>query len=251
MASEDFSTLKRKLLVDQTEEQIYQFIITTPYEIGEKLPNEFELAQRFGVGRSTIREAVKALAGKHIVDIRHGSGTFVIGWTPTDLDPLGLSKVQDKLQLAFDLVNVRLLLEPSIAEMAAINATAEDVEAILFQCDETERLIRADETYISTDIAFHSAIAKASGNMVIEQLIPIIDTAVMMFVNVTHKKLTEETVKTHRMVTQAIAAHDSTGAKCAMEMHLLYNREAIETLLKEQKEQRANRWRGKVQKDIR
>ena len=52
--------------------------------------------------------------------------------------------------------------------------------------------------------------------MVVEQLIPIIDTAVMMFVNVTHKKLTEETILTHRMITEAIANHDPIGAKAAM-----------------------------------
>ena len=59
------------------------------------------------------------------------------------------------------------------------------------------------------------------------QLIPIIDTAVMMFVNVTHKKLIDETIMTHRMIVEAIANHDPIGAKSAMVMHLNFNRTYI------------------------
>ena len=67
-------------------------------------------------------------------------------------------------------------------------------------------------------------------NLVVGQLIPVIDTAVMMFVNVTHKKLTEETILTHRMITEAIARHDPIGARSAMVMHLNFNRNCIRKL---------------------
>ena len=69
--------------------------------------------------------------------------------------------------------------------------------------------------------------------MVVEQLIPIIDTAVMMFVNVTHKQLTEETITTHRMIADAITAHDPIGARSAMTMHLTINRATIKKLYEE------------------
>ena len=94
------------------------------------LPNEFELGEKFGVGRSTVREAVKLLSSKGIVEVRRGSGTYVVTTAKGLSDPLGLRSVQDKNALALDLVNVRLLLEPGIAEMAALNATEEDVERI-------------------------------------------------------------------------------------------------------------------------
>lgn len=71
--------------------------------------------------------------------------------------------------------------------------------------------------------------------MVVEQLIPIIDTAVMMFVNVTHKQLTEETIMTHRAVVDAIAERDTIGAKTAMMMHMTYNRNLIKKLMKKEK----------------
>ena len=218
----EFSHLKNKLLAEQVEDQIYHYILDTPIEPGAKLPNEFELGEKFGVGRSTIREAVKLLSSKGIVEVRRGSGTYVV-----TTDPLGLRSVKDKNQLALDLVNVRLLLEPGIAEMAAHNATDEDIERLRRLCERVEAKIHDGDRYIEDDIAFHTCIAESSKNTVVEQLIPIIDTAVMMFVNITHKKLIDETIMTHRMIVEAIANHDPLGAKSAMVMHLNFNRTYI------------------------
>lgn len=117
---DEFSHLKSKLLAEQVEEQIYHFILDTPLSPGSKLPNEFELGEKFGVGRSTIREAVKLLSSKGIVEVRRGSGTYVLTTALGVGDPLGLSAVQDKTALALDLVNVRLLLEPGISAMSPL-----------------------------------------------------------------------------------------------------------------------------------
>ena len=220
----EFSHLKNKLLAEQVEDQIYHYILDTPIEPGAKLPNEFELGEKFGVGRSTIREAVKLLS---IVEVQRGSGTYVVTTTKGLSDPLGLRSVKDKNQLALDLVNVRLLLEPGIAEMAAHNATDEDIERLRRLCERVEAKIHDGDRYIEDDIAFHTCIAESSKNTVVEQLIPIIDTAVMMFVNITHKKLIDETIMTHRMIVEAIANHDPLGAKSAMVMHLNFNRTYI------------------------
>ena len=104
----EFSNIKRKLLAEQAEEQIYRYIIDTPFEIGSKLPNEFELAERFGVGRSTIREAVKLLASKGVLEVRRGSGTYVMNQTPANLDPLGLQGLGDRMSLALSLIHILL-----------------------------------------------------------------------------------------------------------------------------------------------
>ena len=216
-----------KLLAEQVEDQIYHYILDEALEPGAKLPNEFALGEKFRVGRSTIREAVKLLSSKGIVEVRQGSGTYVVTTVKGLSDPLNLRSVQDKNALAFDLVNVRLLLEPGIAEMAAQNATPEDIERLRRLCERVETKIHEGDRYIEDDIAFHTCIAESSKNMVVEQLIPIIDTAVMMFVNVTHKKLIDETIMTHRMITEAIANHDPIGAKAAMVMHLNFNRSYI------------------------
>ncbi len=140
------------------------------------------------------------------------------------------------MALALDLVNVRIILEPGIAEMAALNATQEDVLKLRNLCDSVERKIKIGDSYIEDDIAFHTCVAECSKNKVVEQLIPIIDTAVLMFVNVTHKKLTDETIMTHRAVTEAIAEHDPIGAKTAMMMHMTFNRNMIRQLMKDGRE---------------
>lgn len=233
---DDLSNLKHALLAEQVQEQIYQFIINTPLSVGARLPNEFELGQKFGVGRSTVREAVKLLVSRGILEVRRGSGTYVISTTPADLDPLGLRAAEDKMALALDLADVRIMLEPGIAEMAALHASPEDAEKLYALCRLIEKRISDGESYIDEDIAFHTCIAECSGNLVVKQLIPIIDTAVLMFVNVTHRRLTKETIQTHRAVTDAIAAHDPIGAKTAMMMHMIYNRDMIKQLMKEQEE---------------
>mgnify|MGYP002662544169 CR=1 FL=1 len=101
----DFSHLKNKLLAEQVEDEIYHYILDTPLEPGTKLPNEFELGEKFGVGRSTVREAVKLLSSKGIVEVRRGSGTYVVTTAKGLSDPLNLRSVQDKNALALDLVN--------------------------------------------------------------------------------------------------------------------------------------------------
>lgn len=231
-----FSDIKNTLLAEQVQEQIFQMILDKPFRIGEKLPNEFALGEKFGVGRSTVREAVKLLISRGILEVRRGSGTYVVGTTPSDMDPLGLRHLEDKMSLALDLADVRILLEPGIAEIAAHSATKEDIEKLRRLCGQVEEKIANGENYIPDDIAFHTCVAECSKNKVVEQLIPVIDTAVMMFVNVTHKKLMQETIMTHRAVVDAIAEHDSVGARTAMMMHMTYNRNMIKRLMNEKEE---------------
>ena len=128
---------------------------------------------------------------------------------------------------------VTTVLEPGIAEMAALNATPEDIKKLRDLCDQVEIRIKNGSSYIKEDIAFHTCVAECAKNKVVEQLIPIIDTAVLMFVNVTHTRLKEETIMTHRAVVDAIADHDSIGARSAMMMHMTFNRNMIRKLMKE------------------
>ena len=103
------------------------------------------------------------------------------------------------------------------------------------KCDEVENFYRAGKNHTKKDQAFHAAIAKASGNSVVESLMPTIHTAIITFVNLTYHKLMEETIQTHRAVTEAIVQGDSVGAKCAMIMHLTYNRQMLVKMMQERK----------------
>lgn len=225
-----FYNLKTEVLSDRIADEILTYIQTTPVKIGSRIPTEEKLCEMFKVSRSTVREAVKDLSSKGILRVKRGDGTYVIATRVKEYDPLNLQSVKDKLKLALDLVEVRLMLEPDIAALAAKNADEKDKADILRLCRIVEDRIEKEESYVEFDIAFHAAIAKASRNTVIKELIPIIDTAVMMFVNVTHKKLRSETVITHRMVAEAISKNDVEGARGAMNMHLTFNRNAIKEL---------------------
>lgn len=219
--------MNQKLLAPQVEEELMNYILHEPVKIGERIPNEYELAQRFGVGRSTIRETVKSLVTKGILEVRRGSGTYVVSTSSIEADPLGLAKFTDKYKLALELSEVRLMLEPEIAALACEYATPEQKEELKRLCDETEELYLSGKNHTQRDIEFHTCIARCSRNRVVEQLIPIIQTAVVTFVNLTHRKLMDETIETHRAITEAILNGDSVGGKCAMIMHLTYNRQML------------------------
>lgn len=228
--------LDNRLLGNQIEDELMKYILNEPIEIGEKIPNEFELAEMFGVGRSTVREAVKGLVSKGVLEVRRGSGTFVINTNSVENDPLGLSKQKDKYKLALELFEVRLMLEPEIAANAAKNASEEDLKQLKQLCDETENMYLSGKNHIPKDIDFHTCIAMCSKNEVVEILIPIINTAVMTFANLTHRTLMNETIETHRAITNAILERDSIGARCAMITHLTYNRQALLKMMKKNKE---------------
>lgn len=215
----------------QIEDELMKYILQKPVEPGQKIPNEFELARQFCVGRSTIREAVKGLVSRGILEVRRGSGTYVINTNTLDEDPLGLGKIEDKYKMALDLFEVRLMIEPEIAALACKNASEKELDRLRRLCDETEQLYRGGHNHISKDIEFHTCIARCSKNQVVETLVPLINTAVYTFANLTHRLLKEETLETHRSVTDAICKRDSVGARCAMMMHLTYNRQTIMKLL--------------------
>lgn len=229
-----FDKMNKRLLGTQVEEALFQYILQEPVEIGQKIPNEFELAEKFGVGRSTIREAVKGLVSKGVLEVRRGSGTYVISTSTLEEDPLGLSRFDDKFKLALELFEVRLMLEPDIASMACDYATEEELAQLKRLCDEVEEQYLAGINHIKKDIEFHTCIAKCSRNRVVEILIPVINSAVVTFANLTQRTLMKETIETHRAVTDAIMRRDSMGAKCAMIMHLTYNRQMIIRMMEEQ-----------------
>lgn len=234
-----FEKLDKKLLGDQIEDELLNYILQEPVDIGQRIPNEFELAEKFGVGRSTIREAVKGLVSKGILEVKRGSGTYVISTRSLDDDPLGLSRLQDKYKLALELFDVRLMLEPEIASLAAEYAEKEELVKLEKLCNETEQLYLSGKNHIPKDIEFHTCIAQCSKNRVVETLVPIINTAVMTFANLTHRILMQETIETHRAIVNAILDRDPVGARCAMVMHLTYNRQALVRKYKERQKMKA------------
>jgi DNA-binding FadR family transcriptional regulator len=154
-------------LSDQVTKKIRYDIDQHKYKAGEKIPAEPELMKLYGVGRSTIREAIKTLSMTGVLMVQQGSGTFV----NTDLQN---ETIDQQLRRAdFDEINaVRKLLEDETVRLATKNHTEKDLDEMK-QCLENRRLaIRTEQRQacVDADIAFHIAIARASSNQALADL---------------------------------------------------------------------------------
>ncbi|CVI65183.1 HTH-type transcriptional regulator LutR [Clostridiales bacterium CHKCI001] len=216
-----------KSLPEKLSDDIISFILKENLKPGDRLPNESILSEEMGAGRSSIREAMKLLASRNIVTIRQGSGTYVSSSPGIVEDPLGFTFVGDKQKLGEDLLEIRFLLEPPIAARAASNADEEDIKRIQTLCNEVEQLLMEGREHAEKDIEFHTAIGMSSKNIVVPRLLPIINSSIPLFIHLTGNVLRQETIETHREITNAIAAHDPSWAHDAMYLHLVYNRNRI------------------------
>ena len=212
-------------LAEQVAQEIKDYILEEKLKAGDKLPTETALAKEMGVARSTVREAIKRLESQNILTVRHGAGSFVTDQPGLADDPLGLDFIEDKERLAFDLLEVRNIIEPAIAALAAHHATPEQIAEMEQLYNQMEYHILHGQDYLEEDMKFHRAIAQASGNLVAPQLTPIITASVEVFTEGTHRTLLQETLNTHKAVLEAIKSGDSTWARDAMTLHITYNRD--------------------------
>lgn len=220
--------LNTKSLPRRTADAIINLLHTENYRIGAKLPNEPELAEMFEVSRSTIRAALSILREKGIVYTRRGSGTFVADYrreNDPEYDPLGLSLVYDKRKLAMDLLDVRLMIEPRCAMLAAQNADARDIEKLIQICDEFDALVAAGKSYVEKDMEFHLAVANCSGNPVIHGLIPYIHQMQILTNRIAPRRRQMATASEHRRIAEAIRNRRGADAYDLMQFHLNIIRE--------------------------
>ncbi len=241
-----FETIKdtSRPLAEQVSGQIRQLIIDRHLTGGDKLPNEFELAEQLNVGRGTVREAVKLLVARNVLEIRRGRGTFVTQQTGVIHDPLGFAYMPDQARLSRELLDIRLNMEPWIASMAAQNATDEDIAELRKLCTEVEALIHARKNSLAKDEELHICIARCSQNRVAPKLLPVITYSVHLFGKLRGSRTHQDTIDTHRRIVDAIAAHDPDAAKASMHMHLMTNYDFI---MEEQQLQAEGRFSEQVE----
>ncbi len=215
--------IEGKTLADLAAEKLMDLIREREYLPGDKLPTEAELSEWLKVGRNTVREAVRILVSRNIVTVRQGSGTFISEKQGVIDDPFGFSFMGDRGKLTRDLIQVRIMLEPPIAALAAQNATEEDVEELEKILLEIESLIEKKEDYSQKDIQFHEQIANCTHNSVMSNLIPVIGKGVAVFASEVQQQEYEQTLISHRIIFQAIKEGRGVEAQQAMHFHLLYN----------------------------
>lgn len=204
--------VKRVSLTAEVVNRLQQLISLGEYPAGGKLPAEPELMRQFGVGRSTIREAISILANTGLVRVQQGSGTFVEGQQEiTEPLPQRLKRTRGK-----ELNEVRQLLELKIAEKAALNRTEKDIARIGSFLEMRGRFAlenKADEC-IQADIDFHRCIAEASKNDIMVDLYKTIANHLKTYFIEMYAS-TEAFVQTqdlHRSLMQAIIAKDPAEA---------------------------------------
>ena len=212
-----------KTLAEQVADGIMNLIQETPYKAGDKLPTEKELCERTGAGRNTVREALKILASRNVLEIRQGAGTFVSEKQGIPDDPLGFSMVNDHVKLTRDLLQVRIMLEPQIAALAAQCAKEHEIKELEEILEEMEAAMKKREDYSELDTKFHTKIAQCTHNIVMENLLPVIGKGVAVFAREVAQTEYDRTWISHRKIFCYIRDHKPFEAEMEMQYHLLYN----------------------------
>jgi GntR family transcriptional repressor for pyruvate dehydrogenase complex len=233
-----FSLLaNRTILSKSVEDAIVDAIQSKKIEPGAKLPSEMELCVQFGVSRTVVREALRALNSRRLITIIKGKGMFVRKFSGKDAsDPLQFYlRMNFERDYVMDIVHARQILEPAIVALASKHRTQADIQRM---ADDLELLKTCDEKFTELsriDTQFHVDIAKSSGNSLmpllldpIHRLIPEIKSSVYATV----KEARESAVLWHKRILDGIIKGDSGAARQAMVEHLKIAEDHAEQMLK-------------------
>ncbi len=227
-----YKAIRSSRLYEQIVEQVEQAILKGALKPGDQLPAERELAEQFGVSRTAVREAVKALREKGLVEAFSGRGTFVTNGTSQAMrQSLDLITRIGGPDGSAQLAEVRAILEPEIAALAA-NRIEEQLLSTLREAVATmDRSLEDPDAYIEADLDFHLALAEGAANPVI---LSLIDSIVGL--------LREQRLRIfevdggpqrgqyhHKRILEAIERRDAEGARSAMRAHLQQVREDSQT----------------------
>jgi DNA-binding FadR family transcriptional regulator len=210
-------------VTDDAIEAIKQMIVAGELGPGDRLPREADLADRLGLSRSSLREAVKALTLIRVLTVRQGDGTYVTSLDPAMLmDALGFVVDFHRDDSVLQFLQVRRILEPAAAAIAAIAMPPEDITALADLLDE----LPADpaiEDLVANDIEFHGRIAAATGNPLLCSLLETLSGRTQrarMWRGLTQDTAVERTLDEHRAIQRALASRDPEAARSWATVHI-------------------------------
>lgn len=209
------------LLSEKVANNIKNLIIDHELQPGDKLDNEIKLAKILNVSRSTVREAIKILVSKNILEIKRGKGTFVCKNPGVATDPLGVT-FMNKKDLLLYLFETRLIIEPEIAVLAAQRATEKDIKDLEQAFMKMQKDILEGRDHTETDLDFHNIIANSSQNPIIKRIVPIINDSIREGYLETKDipKSGEKVIGYHKNVLEAIKKRDTNAVKKHMREHI-------------------------------
>jgi len=167
-----YRAVKTSRLYEQIVQQVEDAILKGQLKPGDQLPAERDLAHSFGVSRTAVREAVKTLREKGLVEAYSGRGTFVTNGTSHSIrQSLDLMIRINPLEGSANLAELRLVLEPEIAALAAARIEEQLLSTMREAVEEMDRSLRDPDAYVEADLDFHLALAEAAGNPLILSLL--------------------------------------------------------------------------------
>jgi GntR family transcriptional regulator, transcriptional repressor for pyruvate dehydrogenase complex len=235
----EFRQINRKKIYEEVADRIQQMILDKKLKPGDKLAPVTELAERFQVGRSAVREALSALQAMGYIEMRQGEGTFVrhfnVDALSRPLSPAVLLKSEEILEL----LEVRKVMETASAGLAAERRTSEDLQALREALDKMRKGIHASEELgEQADIEFHLAVARATHNRMLSHFMNTLSSAMRETMKESRKiwlygeKATAERLyQEHEGIFQAIFEGDGSLARERMQNHLTKVEEFLKNLI--------------------
>ena len=204
-------------------DQLTEMIAGRRFQPGDKLPNELELAEELQVSRTTLREALRILSTRGLVEARRGVGTFVTESKSIHAD-YDVLKIQNTNVSSKDLYEMRLMFEPQAAYYACLRASDEELETIFRYGEMDEQMIRRrDPLWDECEQKFHNSIASAAHNQFITALLPIFNRAIHQGIILANEspEVSEMTLHDHRLLMEYLRERNPEGAKTAMYLHII------------------------------
>jgi GntR family transcriptional repressor for pyruvate dehydrogenase complex len=227
------SRIGRVNIKDMALEQLKRFIASGVLKVGERLPSERELAERLGVGRNSVREAIKVLEATGLLESRIGEGTFVTARTGASIGrTIGL-KLAAWGGTIVEIIDAREMIEVEASRVAASRVQPAEHEALRAELERMEHA--ADfQTYLAADMQFHRLVAQASHNAIIARIVAdLIDLLEQVLREAEGDRLPTgvESDGSHRQVYEAIVRRDGVAAADAMRQHLQFSRDLWQTIV--------------------
>ena len=212
--------IRRERIHESIVAQIQERLERGSLRPGEQLPAERVLAEQFQVSRASVREALRSLELLGVTESRPGGGTFIRQASPDALlRPLAaLARAHDMR----DILEVRELLEPALAGLAAERATGADVEALQDALRQQEEKVRRGESFVEEDTRFHYLVAQAAKNELVLRMLHVIMDVLRASREewLQSPERAKASLEGHRRLLAAIERRDSDDARAASEDHV-------------------------------
>jgi GntR family transcriptional regulator, transcriptional repressor for pyruvate dehydrogenase complex len=210
-------------LSDKVADLLLETIVREGFRAGDRLPSERELGEQLGVSRTVVREAVRSLAAKGVIEARTGSGLRVAEVDSTAVSESMRLYVYGRGELDYPMVHeVRTMVEVHVAGLAAERADDEDIARMRDSCEQMASVLDNVEHASRADVEFHRAVAESTHNQL---FVVMLDSIVGLLLDIRRETIglprrADQALADHRAILQQIASHEATGAREAMRAHL-------------------------------